>query len=337
MKQFIGILSLCLVFSYSSAQEDTTTYAEKQIYVVTTTNGKEYIGHVISDDGRELLLMTEKIGKIYIDKSKIKSMVKNVDQSLIKNDEYWFQGPFTTRYTFTTNALPIKKYDNYALVRLMGPEVQFALTDNFSMGFMSTWALSPLILSFKYSFKTKNELLNFSIGTLTGSSGYLNSFASFGSLHWGNVTYGSRKSNITFSGGYAYLRVDLTDKIEKEGVYVNSSPKYARGLTPDFKGPVFSVAGIHKIGPKSSFIFDSMFGVFDEIIVKRKNETINNDEVITVFNSHYLNFALIIMPGLRFQTEDKNAFQISIAGVSVFEQGYARSFPFPMFSWYVRL
>lgn len=80
--------------------------------------------------------------------------------------QYIQAGPFSTRYSFTTNALPIVKGENYALVNLYGPEVHFALSDQFSLGVMSTWIASPLILAAKYSLKTNNELLNFSVELL---------------------------------------------------------------------------------------------------------------------------------------------------------------------------
>jgi hypothetical protein len=53
----------------------------------------------------------------------------------------------------------------------------------------------------------------------------------------------------------------------------------------------------------------------------------------------------MIMPGMRFQKTPKKAFQISLAGVSVFKTGgpsnnyYGnnRSFPMPMVSWFYKI
>ena len=54
---------------------------------------------------------------------------------------------------------------------------------------MTTWIGSPLIFVGKYTILKyyNNEKVNFSIGTMFGTSGYyLNeSFAGFGGLHWG--------------------------------------------------------------------------------------------------------------------------------------------------------
>jgi hypothetical protein len=43
-----------------------------------------------------------------------------------------------------------------------------------------------------------------------------------------------------------------------------------------------------------------------------------------------------IMPGMRFQKTDRKAFQISLAGVSVFSQSNSDSFPLPMVSWFYK-
>lgn len=54
-------------------------------------------------------------------------------------------------------------------------------------------------------------------------------------------------------------------------------------------------------------------------------------------------FALFIMPGMRFQTKENRAFQVSLAGVTVFGQEIQNaigqnsiSFPIPMCSWFFK-
>ena len=138
------------------AQEQVKDSSSSQLYSIKKNDNTEYIGKILKDDGREVLIETETLGKIYIAKSDIKSMIKIQDKSKIVAGEYVVEGPFTTRYCFTTNALSIKKGENYTKISVYGPEVHFALTDNFSLGFMSTWIGSPLMLAAKYSFKSKN-------------------------------------------------------------------------------------------------------------------------------------------------------------------------------------
>ena len=68
-----------------------------------------YIGEIISDDGREILVITNQVGKLYLNKSEISSITK-IDEKFnaINNGEFRASGPFTTRYCFTNNALPLK-------------------------------------------------------------------------------------------------------------------------------------------------------------------------------------------------------------------------------------
>lgn len=301
------------------SQADTTTKEKKS--VVTLYNGEQIIGKIISDDGREILIISEKIGKIYIAKSDIKEISLLGDTAKkIEGGDYILEGPFTTRYSFTTNALPIKKNVNYAMLNLYGPEIHFAVTNKLSLGIMSTWLGSPIALVGKYTIKTKNEKLNFALGSIIGSSGYFNKARGYGGLGWLTATYGNRIDNISFSGGYGFLGNS------------NSS------LNPFTGGPLLSVAGITKIGKKSSIIFDSMFS-----FMRRKREVTN--EYYDGNGYYYMNttiveennIAFFLMPGFRFQSTENKAFQVSLAGVIDLRGSETFTFPMPMCSWFFKL
>lgn len=336
--------------------------ADTNTYVITKSDGTEYIGKVISDDGREVLIVTETLGKIFIPKSDIKSIVKVTDNKSIVRGEYYASGPFTTRHAFTTNALPIAKGENYAMINLYGPEIHFAVTDHLNIGIMSTWTASPLALALKYTIPTKYEKLNFSLGTLLGTSGYFNSFKGYGGLHFGNVTYGDRKNNVTFSAGYGYASSFGTKNLIIPGTYTSTNGSfnysygtYSPGIT---KGPVLSLAGVVKVGAKVSFVFDSMFGAFGRTATKNEIGATNTiieatlpdynnglyQQTVGVTKSNSLKlYALFLMPGMRFQTKENRAFQISLAGVTFFGPAFENwvglksfSFPFPMCSWFYK-
>ncbi len=291
-----NILFIAFLLSNLNMLFAQTTQPDTNLYLFKKNDGSEYIGKLLSDDGREILILTEKLGKIFIPKSEINSIVVIKDKNSIVRGEFHSEGPFTTRHSFTTNALPIKKGENYAMVNLYGPEVHFAVTDHFNIGIMSTWIASPVAIAAKYTFPSNNPKVNFSIGTLMGTSGYLDNFSSLGGLHFGNLTYGDRKNNITFSAGYGYLLNAWDDPYE---------------------GPIISIAGIAKVGAKASFIFDSMFGSFK-------------------YGPDYTTNAFVIMPGMRFQTKENRALQVSLAGVATIETGDFVSFPLPMVSWFYK-
>jgi hypothetical protein len=355
---FLTLFALCCIhFGFGQNTETDTTKSE-QLFVITKNDGTEYIGKILSDDGREVLIETEALGKIYIPKSEIRSMVRIEDKSKIVFGEYSPTGPFTTRYAFTTNALPINLY---------GPEVHFAVTDHLNIGVMTTWIASPMVLALKYSLKTKNENVNVSLGTLMGSSGYLFNFRGFGGLHFANVTIGSREKNITFSGGYLYGKTgdNIASTTAVAGTYYNDQSYYYptnsfNKPAPITSGPIVSIAGIAKVGARASFIFDSMLGVFSTPSVEVGVATTTITEPtsgyydpnppyqwisgqpgwykhdVTVTDSKNQTVALFLMPGMRFQKSDKNAFQFNVAGISLFRNGNITSFPLPMCTWFFK-
>ncbi len=349
MKTIKIIVFISLLISSISAfaqNQDTVPSKEPERYVITKQNGNEYIGVILQDDGREVLIETVKLGKIYIPKSEISSIVKIENDKEIVFGEYRSSGPFTTRYAFTTNSHPVKKGENYAMLNLYGPEVHFAVLDNLSIGVMSTWIASPMVLALKYSVKTRNPKLNFSVGTLMGSSGYLYSFRGYGGLHWASITYGDRMNNISLSGGYAYVKSG-SNETPIEGIYYNRDPdKMPSPLTP---AVMFSLAGVAKVGAKASFVFDSMGFVFsfeesDQNYVETSpsyydeisGTYVNAQYTITVTKKISQYLGLMLMPGFRFQKNQNQAFQVSLSGVSIIGSGDDFSFPMPMCSWFYR-
>lgn len=195
----------------NNLQENSSDTTKKQLFLIRKTDGNELYGFIISDDGREILLETTTIGKIYINKSDIKEIIdtkKTISSEKVDSGSYTEfrdSGPFTTRYYFTNNALPIKKGEDYAMIHLYGPEVHFAVSDKLSLGIMSTWIASPIALATKYSLFT-NGKTHLALGTILGSSGYLGiaDGGVFGGLHWLTLTQGDRLKNISISGGYGY-------------------------------------------------------------------------------------------------------------------------------------
>ncbi|MBT8327175.1 MAG: hypothetical protein KJP21_05595 [Bacteroidia bacterium] len=321
MKKILFLLALIFTFgtSVSLAQTDSSSTFDSTFYLVKKTDGGEFYGFILSDDGREILLKTVNIGKIYISKSDIESITvieteKVNSDGTVKYEDYRATGPFTTRYYFTTNALPIEKGENYAMIHLYGPEVHFAVNDNFSIGVMATWIASPIALAAKYSFDSETDV-HYSLGTIVGSSGYLLNAQAFGGLHWATVTKGDREKNISFSAGVAYARMgenfgdtyigekylyrysyygsesqyevpyDAHDELRNAiyGTSYSSSDQYfykdANKINPS---GVIGIAGIAPVGKKASFIFDAMAFI-------RKAPTVSYTDT-TLYNFQYSNY-----------------------------------------------
>ncbi len=321
--------------------------SSRQLSVVLKNDGAEYIGYILQDDGREILIETEKLGKVYIPKADIKEIRLLKPKKDLFNNDYKPNNPFSTRYSFTTNALPVNKGENYYMLNLYGPEFHFAVTNRLNVGVMSTWIGSPIAVAAKYTIPTKNEKLNFSLGTILGTSGYIMNFSRFGGLHFANVTLGDRDHNITLAGGLLHWEGGSIT-LDAPGNYTGMD--YAMGIPQQsiknepLVGPMFSVAGFARIGKRASFVFDSMLGYFDRSIARNDiNYTYdpissNSTTTITrVFESRQT-LAFFMMPGMRINRSETSAFQFSLAGVSARQVINGRvetySFPLPLCSWF---
>lgn len=358
MKYFLILFFTCSFLFVNNSMAQSTPQ-DTSLRLVEKHDGTKYIAKIISDDGRELLLETEALGKLYLPKSEVKRISKIEDVGEIKDGEFREESPFTTRYAFTNNALPIKKRNHYAMVNLFGPEIHFAVSDRLNLGIMTTWIGSPLIAVGKYTIPTNNEKVNFSIGTMFGTSGYLNQFAGFGGLHWGTFTYGDRKNNISFSAGYGYFEGGGSLS-SVPGVYVGDSSVYtnSNGTTTTyydypynipreprgnmFSAPIFSLAGIVQITSRASLFFDSMLAFGKRQVKSTETSSTGGFDtpyVVTIteappYTEEFM--ALYIMPGMRFQKNDNRAFQIAVAGVTARQDGYTYTFPLPLVSWFFK-
>ena len=394
MKYFLILFFTCSFLFVNNSMAQSTPQ-DTSLRLIEKHDGTKYIAKIISDDGRELLLETEALGKLYLPKSEVKRISKIEDVGEIKDGEFREESPFTTRYAFTNNALPIKKNSHYTMVNLFGPEVHFAINDRFNIGVMSTWIGTPLVAVGKFTIPTSNEKINFSIASMIGSSGYLQSFRGFGGLHWGTVTFGDRKNNISISAGFGYLNPgtpnynwngntetitygttdqyvigEYTSEEGQMSTYTDYQYDPVTGVTEvvtfDYfeyyrpnvprervrntqKAPIFSIAGIFQLTSRASIFFDSMFGLgmgdFTTLNIYGGREIITdgNGNVTNVDSSPYVYsviksrpFALYFMPGMRFQKYENRAFQIAVAGVSLWDNGDTISFPLPIISWFFK-
>jgi hypothetical protein len=325
---------------------------EKSLMAIKLVNGNEYVGIIEKDDGREIYVMTQSIGGIFLLKTEIQSIKPINGETQVVQGEIRDTGPFTTRYAFTTNALSIKKGENYAMLNLYGPEIHMAVSNRLSVGLMSTWIGSPLVLALKYTIPTKRPNLNFSFGNLTATSGYLQSFRGFGNLAFANMTFGNRLNNVTIAAGYFAYRGGGKDNFNKEASITNDN--YAtdfndyQGLPKPVHGPMLSLGGIARIGAKASFVFDSMVGFFEHEYGELTTTTLRepnysplpvydpgeyrHDIVLKQSNSTFF----FIMPGMRFQREERKAFQFCLSGLVINDSGDLVSVPFPMCTWFYR-
>lgn len=224
-------LLILLLSTQSYAQKDTL---KVKLFVVTTNDGGEFIGEIISEDAKDLIIKTKDKGEVSIPKYQIKERKALESSDLNQFGEYIPAEVFSTRYFLTTNGLPIEKGESYVQWNLWGPDFELGVAKNFSVGLMTTWLANPVIANAKYCIPL-NKKTSLGVGTLIGTTTWFYSGGLGLALPYASLTSGDRKSNISFSAGYGAVMFD----------------EEASGRM------LLSGAGMTKVGKKVSLVFDS--------------------------------------------------------------------------------
>jgi len=329
-KLFIVLIVTMLSMGNVSAQsqKDTTAF---QMNVIVKHDGTEFVGRIISQDAREVLIETATIGQVVVPKHEIKEIRALAANDFSITGVYMPDEVFATRYFITTNGLPIKKGESYIQWNPYGPDMQFGVGKNFGLGIMTTWVACPIIGTAKYSIPLK-EKTSLGLGVLLGTGSWsVPEFAM--ALPFASMTFGDRKANISFSAGYGSVRHPQEEYNAAYGTYRTTKVTEGRAM--------FSVAFMFKAGRKVSFVFDS-------ILVPA-----GKDQMVTGVNYYWdqntgqpgppqtykykkerPSFSLFI-PGIRWQFDSKRAFQFGFAGLS--SGGDTVPVPIPMIQWYRKL
>lgn len=380
-KQLLLVSVFLAAFSPTRAQE---VDSNRRLTIILR-DGTVYHGTLAYDDGREMKFNTEELGLLVLRKQDLRRMENNEEAPKSPSDGFVpvvKEGPFTTRYGVTTNGFSIKKGENYGLISLYGPEIHFAVTDRLNIGYMTTWAASPMAVSLKYTFTTDDSPVQLSAGSLIMSSGFIQSMRGYGTLTFGNLTLGNRTKNVNFSGGYLYWQsgkktissgdysvyrtsfYPAEPTIPQINNYWDSSTEYLRygnngrlinedRVSPDkirngyaTQGPVFGVSGIFPLGEKASFVFESMLGLFvtrreyieDGLFSSSDYDPLSglytHNYNVKVSTRDYGMTMIYVSPGVRFQSKQDFAWQLSLASTSFTSEvnNKTRAIPVPTFS-----
>ena len=109
MKKFTSIICLLLIMmsKNAKAQTDTTTY----LYILE--NEKSLIGKLVSDDGKDVCLMTEDKGKICFSKLQVVKISVYDPNKNKSNGTFGFENPHPSRYFYTPTGIPMEKGEGY--------------------------------------------------------------------------------------------------------------------------------------------------------------------------------------------------------------------------------
>ena len=234
MKTILFLLSFLCLTSIGFSQNDTIATQFTTTYRIIKNDDSELIGKILSEDAREILILTSDNREIYIPQHVIKKMELVNSSDFDNRGTFVGEDKFATRYFFTTNGLPVKKGEHYVQWNLYGPDFQFSLGNNIGVGVMTSWIGIPIIGTIKKSWEL-GENTQFAVGGLLGTGSWSN--PDFGlALPFASLSYGNRRSNIAFSAGYG-------------AVWSDGSSNGAA---------LVSVAGMKKLSSKISLVFDSI-------------------------------------------------------------------------------
>jgi|LauGreDrversion4_2_1035121.scaffolds.fasta_scaffold178955_2 hypothetical protein len=319
--RFLFIL-LLLTFGASIFAQEPTQHSDTLLYRIIKTDGGELIGHILKENERELSIQMRDNRVIIVPQYIVKEIIAVKDEDFSQKGEFIGEDRFSTRYFITTNGLPMKKGQNYVQWNLFGPDFQFAVTDHFGLGVMTSWLAVPIIGTAKYSFDLGHKF-QFAVGTMIGTTSWISLLGrdsnAGGALPFGTISVGDRRANLSISGGY--------------GVVWGNGDSDGRALT--------SIAGMIKVSSRISLVFDSF------IVIKGTTKTHTEQTQNLVYNPNTGNYETqlvtstiedrkpgfgLFIPGIRWHQSEGKAFQFGFSGISY--DGDLLPFPIPMVQWY---
>lgn len=243
MTRRIGVVVLLLLgltaLSSTTPVHAQETTPEEQLYRVEMNTGEVLVGTIVSEDDEEVVLRTEQLGEVTFKRANIESIEK-VDPGRIRDGEYWFPNPQSTRYLFAPNAIGIPKGKGYYQnTWVLFNNVNYGVSNNFSIGagtvpiFLFGAEALPLWVLPKVSVSTPQQNLHVAGGALLG--GVVGEGGGGLGLLYGNATVGSRDHNATIGLGYGYVGDEISDT------------------------PAVNISGMTRIGKKTYLISENYF------------------------------------------------------------------------------
>lgn len=238
--KFLGILLLAAMIGLNSYAQDSTTVKKEKV-VVIKNDGAKYIGYILSDDAREILIETDEVGKLYIPKHFIKSIKpydlnEEIEEQAVQRDTVYvvnvpvespsdsnsdltplsedeedsllFQNFLSTKYIQSDNAFPLRRGESYIKFMPVGVEGWLPLTKNWSLAGWTSYLGFPMGIKTKYSFKLSEAAYlsaDLTLGTMAFGSLADFSIRDRGLAVSSTLSFGDRRKNFSVKLGYAYM------------------------------------------------------------------------------------------------------------------------------------
>lgn len=237
---FIALFFISAIFTPNLVFGQEIPKDSTKLHVVRTNDDNEYIGYIVSWAGETIMLKTENLGTINIQKKNIKSIVP-IEKSQIVQGEYWFENPHTTRYFFQPNAYGLRRGEGYYQnTWIFFNQVSYGVSNNFTIGagmipiFLFGGAASPFWITPRVTVPIVKDKFNISTGAFIGTVLGEDTDGPFG-IAYGNASVGSRDRNLTVGIGYGFAGGEWSDT------------------------PALSLSGMVRVSKKFAFMIENFF------------------------------------------------------------------------------
>ncbi len=173
---------------------------------IELNDGNVLNGRIIERKANVLVFKTDNLGVIDIPTNNIKKITE-INEANMKNGEYWFPNPNSSRYFFGPSGISLKKGEGYYQnIYLAYNSVSYGLTDYFTIGGGVFLPIAAFITP-KVSFNITPKFY-LGAGTLLGI-GPGNTVIG---VAYGIATYGTLEHNITLGSGFGFYDDTFQEK-----------------------------------------------------------------------------------------------------------------------------
>jgi len=248
-----ALLFIIAFFVFNSSFAQTNEVVGKK-YIFEFRDGTVIIGVFEKKENGNIYIKSEKGEDIYIPSVMI-AQSHEVTNNNLRNGEYWFPNLHNTRYYFAPSAFGLREGEGY-FSNVFGLlwQVQFGITDDFSLGAGSSIIGFPATWNAKYCFNVFEDLNSalgyFWVGDLFNILD--NDNRSFVSMPYAVFTKGSKENNLTLGLGYNLAdswihnnRDAVKEKInllERVTLNAGGTVRLSRRFSFIFEGWLFNVA-----------------------------------------------------------------------------------------------
>lgn len=232
---FIFCLSSFITRTNAQVTLDTTV-----VWQITTIDGNEFIGYILTETETTLEFSTATIGIINLQKNQIKKQERLLSDQTT-GGLLWADNPMTYRYFWGNSGYNLKKGEKvYQNTWVLFNHLDMALSDQFTLGvgvmplFLFAGSGTPLWVSPKIGIPIKKEKIHLGLGGLLGTVISQDFNANFGFVY-GNVTFGNKNKHLSTGLGYGFA----------DGEFANR--------------PTVSIAGMIRLSKRGYLITENYF------------------------------------------------------------------------------